>query len=94
MGLIFHGDLPNSPAVLTRTETMSDLLDQAVAKVRRLSQDRQDEAAEILLAIAEEDPSRYQLSAKQRAEVRRRLAEPPDYATDAEVEETFNRLTR
>lgn len=73
---------------------MSDLLDEAVAKVRRLPKDRQDEAAEILLALAEEHASPYQLSAEQRAEVQRRLAGPPDYATDEEVEETFARLTR
>jgi transcription-repair coupling factor (superfamily II helicase) len=73
---------------------MSDLLDEAVAKVRRLPQHRQREAAEILLSMAEHDPADYQLSDEQRAEVRRRLAEPPDYASEAEVEETFNRLTR
>jgi hypothetical protein len=44
--------------------------------------------------MAEHDPADYQLSDEQRAEVRRRLAEPPDYASEAEVEETFNRLTR
>jgi transcription-repair coupling factor (superfamily II helicase) len=73
---------------------MSDLLDQAVAKVRRLPPDRQEEAAEILLSIAAHDPSDYQLTSEQRAEVRRRLAEPPDYATEAEVAEVFDRLTR
>ncbi|HEX9903743.1 MAG TPA: hypothetical protein VGA77_02150 [Propylenella sp.] len=73
---------------------MPDLLDEAVARVRLLPQDRQEEAAEILLAIAAHDPSKYQLSPEQRAEVRRRLASPPDHASDAEVEETFDRLTR
>ena len=73
---------------------MSDLLDEAMAKVRQLPQDRQEEAAEILIAIAEHDPSKYQLSAEQREEVRRRLAEPPDYASEAEVEEAFDRLAR
>jgi hypothetical protein len=73
---------------------MSDLLDEAVAKVRRLPEDRQMEAAEILLEMAEHDPSKYQLTREQRAEVRRRLASPPDYATDAEVKEVFDRLTR
>jgi hypothetical protein len=73
---------------------MSDLLDEAVAKVRRLPQERQEEAAEILLEIAGHDPSNYQLSREQRAEIRRRLAAPPDYATEAGVEEVFDRLTR
>ncbi len=73
---------------------MSDLLDEVVAKVRQLPRERQDEAAEILLSVVEHDPSDYQLSAEQRAEVRRRLAGPMDHATDAEVEEAFNRLSR
>ena len=72
---------------------MSDLLDDAVAKVRQLPRERQLEAAEIL-EIVEHDPSKYQLSREQRAEVRRRLATPPDYATEAEAEEVFDRLTR
>jgi hypothetical protein len=73
---------------------MSDLLDEAVAKVRKLPLDRQQEAAELLIELANEDPSAYRLSKEQLAEVRRRLAAPPDYATDAEVQEVFDRLTR
>ena len=73
---------------------MADALDRAVAKVRKLSPDRQREAAEVLLDMVEQDASDLQLSAEQLAEVRRRLASPPDYASDAEVEEVFNRLLR
>jgi hypothetical protein len=73
---------------------MSDLLDEAVAKVRQLPPDRQQEAAELLLELAGQGPADYRLSEEQLAEVRRRLAGPPDYATDAEVQEVFDRLTR
>jgi len=71
-----------------------DLLDEAVAKVRKLPAERQQEAAELLLEIAEHDPNEYRLSAEQHAEVSRRLGSPPDYASDAEVAEVFDRLLR
>lgn len=73
---------------------MSDRLDEAMTKVRQLSEDRQEEAADLLLDLVDHDWAEYRLSPEQRAEVRRRLMEPPDYATDAEVEEVFERLTR
>jgi len=71
-----------------------DLLDEAVARVRKLPAERQQEAAEMLLEIAEHDPNEYRLSPEQYAEVSRRLASPPDYASDTEVAEVFDRLLR
>jgi hypothetical protein len=73
---------------------MTDRLDEAIARIRELPGDLQEEAAEMLLAFAEPDQSEYRLTAGQVAEVRRRLAEPPDYVPDAELEETLERLTR
>lgn len=73
---------------------MSDLLDNAVAQVRKLSADRQQEAAELLMELAEEDAASLRLSPEQREEVRRRLAAPADFASDAEVQEVFQRLSR
>jgi hypothetical protein len=73
---------------------MSDLLDEAVAKVRQLPQDRQDEAAEMLLAMASQEAEERRLSPEQIADLEERLASPPDYATDAEVAAVFRRLTR
>jgi hypothetical protein len=64
---------------------MADLLDQAVARVRTLTAERQQEAAELLMQIADQETSALRLSPEQRAEVRRRLAEPADHATDAEL---------
>jgi hypothetical protein len=40
------------------------------------------------------DSSRFVLSCKQVAEVERRLASLPDFASDTEVEMFFSRLTR
>jgi hypothetical protein len=71
-----------------------DRLDDAIARIRELPEDRQEEAADLLLALVKQDTSELRLSDEQRAEVRRRLSEPPNYATDAEVEELFDRLTR
>lgn len=73
---------------------MTDRLDEAVAKVRALPADTQEEAAEILLDFIAEDTERYRLTPEQRDEIRRRMALPPKYATDEEVLTTFERLLR
>jgi hypothetical protein len=44
--------------------------------------------------IAETRKSCLKLSEAQVAEVERRMASPPDFASDAEVEAFFKRLTR
>ena len=71
---------------------MTKLLDNAVERIRAMSPERQDEAAEILLVIAEQDPASVQLSAEQIAELERRLREPAVYATDEQVAELFQKL--
>ena len=73
---------------------MSNRLEEAVAKVRELPSDLQEEAADLLLDLVNHDPAEYRLSSEQRAEIRRRLAVSPEYATEAEVEEAFARFTR
>jgi hypothetical protein len=73
---------------------MTKLLDRAIAAIQRLPAYRQDEAARMLLEMVEQEASDYSLTEEQRTEVRRRLEEPPEYATDAEVEEVFRRLTK
>jgi hypothetical protein len=73
---------------------MTKLLEKAIAEIRKLPEQRQDEAAEILLSIASQDSREYVLTPEQLADLEQRLAGPPDYATDDEVEEVFNRLTR
>jgi hypothetical protein len=71
---------------------MTKLLEKAIAEIRKLPNDRQDEAAEILLSIASQNRADYSLSPEQLADLEERLAGPPDHATDAEVEALFARL--
>ena len=70
---------------------MSTLLDQAIAKIRRLSKDRQDEAAELLMAVVEQDPDTVRLTPEQQAEVRRRLRAPGAHASHERVQAFFEK---
>jgi hypothetical protein len=72
---------------------MTKLLEKAIAEIRKLPDDRQDEAAEVLLSIASQDPDEYRLSPEQLAGVRERLSAPSDHASEAEVAAAFRRLT-
>lgn len=68
---------------------MTKLLEKAVAKVRRLPDHRQDEAAEILLSVVEQDPDSIQLSSQQIVEVERRIDERAEGVTHEEVRAFF-----
>ena len=70
---------------------MSTLLDQAIAKIRRLSKDRQDEAAELLMAVVDQDPDTVRLTPEQQAEVRRRLRAPGAHASHKRVRTYFEK---
>ncbi len=70
---------------------MTKRLEQAVAKVRALSAERQDEAADVLLSMVEHDPDSIQLSADQVAEVERRIKNPSGHATHEEVRRFFQK---
>ena len=70
---------------------MTKLLDRAIAKLRELPSDRQDEAAELVLSFVEQDPGSMQLSAEQVAEIERRLGEPTEYVEHAEVRAFFQK---
>lgn len=70
---------------------MTKRLELAIAKVRKLPQERQDEAAELLLRVVEQDPETVRLSPEQVAEVERRLAQPADYVTHADVRDFFQK---
>jgi len=68
---------------------MTKLFDQAIEKVRHLPDDRQDEAADILMSLAAQtEPGAAQLTDAQAAEVRSRRA-TPKYASQEEVEAFF-----
>ena len=53
---------------------MTKLLDQAIVEVRRLPEARQDEAAEVLLSLAFQDPDAVRLAGDQLARNCGRLA--------------------
>ena len=72
---------------------MTKLLDKAIAEVRRLPEARQDEAAEVLLSLALQDPDTIRLTDAQQREVARRLAMgSPEFASKDEVAEIFQKL--
>ena len=56
---------------------MTKLLEKAIAEIRKLPDDRQDEAAEVLLSIASQDPDDYRLSPEQLADLQRGFQAPP-----------------
>jgi hypothetical protein len=68
---------------------MTKLLETAIAKLRKLPRARQDEAAELLLSMVEQDPETLHLSPEQVAEVERRLGKPADSATHDAVRAFF-----
>lgn len=55
---------------------MTRTLDQALRRVKALSQERQDDLGEIILTLVEQDASDLQLDEAQVREVKRRLANP------------------
>ena len=68
---------------------MTERLEEAIAKVRKLPRDRQDEAAALLLSMVEEDSGAPRLTPQQVAEVERRLGRAPRYASHEEVRAFF-----
>ena len=66
---------------------MTKLLTQAIAAIRALPSERQDEAAELLLNLVQDDPLRVRLSPEQVAEVERRLRDPGSYVTQEQARE-------
>ena len=70
---------------------MAKLLEQAIAKLRKLPSARQDEAAELVLSVVEQEPETIHLSETQVAEVERRLSKPTEYTTHADVRAFFEK---
>ena len=68
---------------------MTRLLTEAIAAVRALPSERQDEAAELLLNLVQDDPRSVRLSPEQIVEVERRLSEPGSYVTQEQVRAFF-----
>lgn len=73
---------------------MTRRLQEAIKRVQELPEPRQDEIADMLLDLAGRDRTGATLSEEQWAEIRRRLAEPRDYAPDADVDAFLRRYAR
>ena len=68
---------------------MTERLEEAIAKLRKLPPDRQDEAAAILLSMIGNESEGLHLTPQQAAEVERRMAQPSQYAPHDEVRAFF-----
>lgn len=67
-------------------------LKEAIDRVQNWPEERQDEAAKMLLEMEAQDTSGYRLTDEQVAEVERRLADPnPRFLTLAEVRARLSR---
>jgi hypothetical protein len=73
---------------------MNRQLEVAIGRVRALPDDRQQEAAFILLGFLDQQNPDLYLSPEQIAEIERRAADDGPYATDEEVRAVFARLTK
>jgi len=73
---------------------MTKLLDEAVAKVRSLSEAEQDRVAAMLLGFADQDADNYQLTPEQIAEVElaRQEAKQGRFASDEEMAELWRQF--
>ena len=72
---------------------MTELLEQAVERVRALPPDQQDEFARVLLRLPGDDEAVYQLSPEEEADLIEAEAEIErgEFATAAEVEAVFSK---
>ena len=59
---------------------MTERLEEAIAKLRKLPPDRRDKVAALLLSTIDQDSYALHLTPQQAAEVERRLAQPTEYA--------------
>ena len=68
---------------------MIERLEKAIAELRKLPRQRQDEAADLLLGMIDRDSDAPRLTLQQIAEIERRLDQPPQYASHEEVRAFF-----
>ncbi len=73
---------------------MNKRLNEALTKIKSLSDDQQQEVAELLFEYVEARDAGTWLTPEQIEEIERRLADDGPYATDEEVRVTFERLTK
>ena len=68
---------------------MTERLEEAIAKLRKLPPDRQDEAAALLLSMIGNESDGFRLTPQQAAEVERRMTQPSQHASHDEVRAFF-----
>jgi hypothetical protein len=69
-------------------------LNDAIERVKTLPDDRQREAAEILLGFMEDQDRDIHLTQEQIVEIKRRLSDDEGFASDEEVRAVIDRLTK
>ena len=70
---------------------MNQRLEEVIEQVRALPEERQQEAAQILLAFLDQQNPDLYLSPEQIAEIERCMPDDEPYATDEEVRSVFAR---
>src|ERR1700694_4763470 len=71
---------------------MSNLLTEVLRKVVELPEDRQDDAARVLMLMLEHDPEQYRLSDEQLRDVQEAIAEVDagKFASDEEIDRVLH----
>lgn len=73
---------------------MTKLLEQAIAGIKNLPEEDQNEIGKMLIDFAEQRKSKQKLSPEQIAEVQMLVDDPnPVYATEQQVDDMYNKLT-
>jgi len=73
---------------------MNKRLNEAIDRLRSLSDDRQNEIADLLIDVLDHEADDIILTPAQIAEIERALSDDEPYASDAEVRAVFDRLTK
>ena len=73
---------------------MNQRLEEAITQIKTLPDERQHEAALILLDFLDRQESDVDLTPEQIAEIERRMSDDGPYASDEEVRSLFARLTK
>lgn len=68
--------------------------DRLIEALEALPERRREEIVAVLFDLIEGQADEYQLTPEQEAEIERRLSQPPDIASEAEVEAFFAKFAR
>ncbi len=72
---------------------MTKLLERAIAEIRKLPTERQDDAAGMILQMVEQEKAQYRLTSEQRADVERsiREADAGKFLDEEEIERLYKK---